>query len=161
VLVRHCTVRVVRHGGWTWGADPQQLFDRLLQRLPQLLAEALARLWPAGEDRHIAVPVRLRLSMPLAALRALVKAAPGAHELAAPARVALRRQVDAALAEALGAALAVEDATPGPRTAAVSIAASGDDAASGGSAPLPGCAVLRLLRDWRARGVLPDRLDAF
>jgi hypothetical protein len=161
VLVRHCTLRVVRHGGWTWGADPRQLFDRLLQRLPQLLAEALARLWPDGEDRHIAAPVRLRLSMPLAALRALVESAPSVHHAAAPAVAALRLKVEAALAEALGAALAAETALPAQRTAAVSVAATGDDVASAGSASLPGGAVLRLLRDWCARGVLQDRLAAF
>jgi hypothetical protein len=42
IRIRHCRLRVLRHGGWSWGADPRRLVEQVTQRLPAWLAEALA-----------------------------------------------------------------------------------------------------------------------
>ena len=71
VLVRHCTIRVVRRGGWSWGAEPRALLDRVMHQVPNLIAAALERLFPDDDDeREIAAPVRLRIPLSLAMLRA-------------------------------------------------------------------------------------------
>ena len=41
IRIRRCRLRVVRHGGWSWGADPRRLVDQVTQRLPAWLAQAL------------------------------------------------------------------------------------------------------------------------
>ncbi|MCC2658963.1 MAG: hypothetical protein K0Q76_4071 [Panacagrimonas sp.] len=41
IRIRHCRLRVVRRGGWSWGADPKQLAERITRRLPALLAKLL------------------------------------------------------------------------------------------------------------------------
>ena len=70
ITVRRCTVQVVRHGGWSWGPQPQRLVDHVLAALPGLIAEQLADLAPDGasEDVEIFEPVRIAVSLPLAVL---------------------------------------------------------------------------------------------
>ena len=61
---------MVRHGGWSWGPQPQRLVDQVLAALPGLIAERLADLAPddASEDVEITEPVRITVSLPLADL---------------------------------------------------------------------------------------------
>ena len=70
IMIRRCTVQVVRHGGWSWGPQPQRLIDQVLAALPGLIAERLADLAPDGasEDVEITEPVRIAVSLPLADL---------------------------------------------------------------------------------------------
>jgi hypothetical protein len=62
VLIRHCTLRIVRHGGWTWGANRRALVEQATAALPRLIAERLAELMPDG-DGEIEEPVRLRFAL--------------------------------------------------------------------------------------------------
>ena len=55
IVIRHCVFRVVRHGGWTWGADRRALVERFTQLLPQLLAERLSELF-GDADGEITEP---------------------------------------------------------------------------------------------------------
>ena len=70
IVVRHCSVRVVRHGGWSWGPDPDRLARRVLDALPGLLGERFADELAAGVDVDITEPVRLDVSVSLADLLA-------------------------------------------------------------------------------------------
>jgi hypothetical protein len=71
IVVRRCAVRVVRHGGWSWGPHPQRLVDQVLAALPSLIAARLGDLAPDGApDVEITEPVRLVVSLTLADLMA-------------------------------------------------------------------------------------------
>jgi hypothetical protein len=72
IVVRRCTVRVVRHGGWSWGPHPRRLVDQVLAALPGLIEAHLAGLAPDGtpEDVEITEPVRIAVALTLADLQA-------------------------------------------------------------------------------------------
>ena len=71
IVVRRCAVRVVRHGGWSWGPQPQRLVDQVLAALPSLIAARLGDLAPDGApDVEITEPVRIVVSLTLADLLA-------------------------------------------------------------------------------------------
>jgi hypothetical protein len=60
IIVHRCLVRVVRHGGWSWGPDPQGLMRQVLAALPDLLAARFDDLLTGdGPDVEITEPVRL------------------------------------------------------------------------------------------------------
>jgi hypothetical protein len=57
---------VLRHGGWSWGADPRKLVEQLTQRLPawlaQVLAEQLADCPPDLTIQRVRVRIPVRMS---------------------------------------------------------------------------------------------------
>ncbi|VTU20009.1 hypothetical protein H4CHR_00499 [Variovorax sp. PBS-H4] len=69
IRIRRCRLRVIRHGGWSWGPDPRQFVDQVTQRLPawlmQALAEQLADCPPESAIAHL----RLRIPVKLSELR--------------------------------------------------------------------------------------------
>jgi len=67
LVIRHCTFRVVRHGGWSWGGDRRALVERMTRLAPQLIAARLAELF-ADREGEIAEPVVLRIKLPAGAL---------------------------------------------------------------------------------------------
>jgi hypothetical protein len=59
ILVHHCKLHVVRHGGWSWGQNPHQLLEKATKALPELIAKQLADLFPDDNDLDIMEPLRL------------------------------------------------------------------------------------------------------
>ncbi|GDY49623.1 hypothetical protein SVIO_002460 [Streptomyces violaceusniger] len=58
ITVHRCTVTVVRRGGWSWGPDPHGLVRRVVDSLPELLADHFAeRLAADGPDVEITEPL--------------------------------------------------------------------------------------------------------
>jgi hypothetical protein len=70
IVVRRCTVRVVRRGGWSWGPEPQALPRRVVEALPALLRERFAAAAAGGADVEITEPVTLDVSVSLGELLA-------------------------------------------------------------------------------------------
>ena len=70
VVVRRCRVRIVRRGGWSWGAAPRALVDRVIDALPQLIAGQVSELDRPGSVVEIVEPVQVRVSLGLSELRA-------------------------------------------------------------------------------------------
>jgi hypothetical protein len=71
IVIRRCAVRVVRHGGWSWGPHPQRLVDQVIATLPGLIAARLGELAALGApDSEITEPVRIAVSLQLADLLA-------------------------------------------------------------------------------------------
>ncbi|MFM5949664.1 MAG: hypothetical protein ACKOPM_10615, partial [Novosphingobium sp.] len=68
VVIRHCTFRVVRNGGWSWGGDRRGLVDRMTKVAPALIGAWLAGQFDEDDDREVAEPVRLRIKLPRGAL---------------------------------------------------------------------------------------------
>jgi hypothetical protein len=86
VVVHHCTVRMVRTGGWSWGRAPDALAEAALDALPDLI-EALVSDTPALAERELAAPIEVRARVSLAELErggpAALRAALGASLRAA------------------------------------------------------------------------------
>lgn len=60
ITVHRCVVRVVRQGGWSWGPDPRNLVQQVLDALPDLLAERFdEQLAGDGPDVEIREPVQV------------------------------------------------------------------------------------------------------
>ncbi|CAB3778786.1 hypothetical protein LMG28614_00732 [Paraburkholderia ultramafica] len=157
ILIRHCTIRIVRRGGWAWGREPRALLDRVLDRLPALIAGEMEQLWPGDEEREISAPIRVHLPVSLAGLLAASDLAgetglPGSapsHELLRSLRLALRQALAAEI-DSEGGERSAGDETieaerpePGPREI---------------RAPLEPLAVLV---SWLRNGRLQARLSSF
>ena len=69
VVIRHCDVRVVRHGGWSWGPAPRRLVDRIVRDLPQLITHHLDGLDIPDGDVELTSPVRIAIRIPARGLQ--------------------------------------------------------------------------------------------
>ncbi len=151
IVVRRCTLRVVRHGGWSWGADRRALLERATQALPRLIA---ARLDYLLEDAEGEVEPVLRIRVPLRAahwgsegeIAGAIAAAIGPEAFAA----LRRRDGDAPRpigARGAGASdLTVSSASP---------VMGSEESRAAAQSPLA------LLLRWRAQGDLPRRAARF
>lgn len=148
VVIRHCILRVIRHGGRSWGPDRRGLVDRVTRMLPQLIAARLEEL--LGEaDGEIAEPIRVAIKLN-----------------------GLRPFGDADLREAVSAALTA-DSLPlqaGPGSVPPRSASQADPVAAISATPLEGAGpsaamvvqgLRALLLRWRNQGDLLRRLRGF
>lgn len=149
IVIRRCTLRVTRRGGWCWGEDRRALAERITGLVPKLVAERLAELFgDAPAEQEVAVPLRLDVRLTSGATRDPL-----------------------ALAEAVRRALSTWQPPVEPRSAKAAAAAGGgyrnlpekvapdssghEDAAAGLGSP-----ILRLLSGWREAGTLAMHIVA-
>ena len=151
VLIQRCTLRIVRRGGWSWGADPRRLLRNALEAVPSLVAARLGE-WLAAipGDAEIAQPIRIRLTIRLDELRAFSRA-----DVSTADGRSLRwlGQLDDALKEAVASA-PVSQSPSKPREALAPVVPEAP------AAP-PAADVLRAaLLEWRRTGLLAFLLAA-
>jgi len=152
ICVHNCIVRVVRRGGWSWGANPRGLLDDVLAAMPALIADALAVEVLEGADMVVREPVRVTVPMRISDLTALAQADHYGNRM--PGRVA------AGLTAAL--TLAFQDALAERGATSQAPAATHQRAGVAGTAIQvrpPGPATLRLLLAWERDGLLSELLD--
>ena len=68
IIIRHCTLRIVRQGGWSWGEDPRALVRKAAGALGRLLERRFAEMGPDGVDVEVVAPVRLAIAVQRAEL---------------------------------------------------------------------------------------------
>ncbi len=152
IRIRHCRLRVVRRGGWSWGANPRGLLNQVTQRLPRWLMETLAaQLADCAPDATIA-NLRVRVPVRLGELYAWPEASP-VEPAAGDAAAGKLRAIEARLAEAVREAMpsVVHD---GRIEKAVEAHASIDP---GELAPTP---VIDVMCAWHGEGTLARNLAA-
>ena len=147
IVIRRCSLRVTRHGGWSWGSDRRGLVDRVTRLLPELIAARLAELL-GEEEIDIVEPLRLRVAL-------------GRAPFDSPER--LKAAIDSAIApEGLPAILAASAArSPARRLEAASAPWANEPASPASSSATPPVSIRELLLRWRAQGELPRRLGGF
>ncbi len=151
IVIRRCTLRVVRHGGWSWGPNRRALLSRVTAELPRLIAERLSELL-GDADGEIAEPVKVRLSLRAGQLLR-------DDEWASAVRQGLQAE-SIPMPAARGPSHAVQADGRLPREAEALdsvMREPGDDAAR--AAPL--ATPTRLLLAWRTRRELWQRLQGF
>src|SRR5258708_38062366 len=70
ITIHHCTLRIVRHGGWSWGPEPRKLLQIAIKALPELLEAEIAKLWPDDVELEFAAPVSFSVPLRMAELMA-------------------------------------------------------------------------------------------
>lgn len=144
IRIRHCHVRVLRHGGWSWGADPRQLMNHVTRRLPLWLAQALAEQLADAPPGATIPTLRVRVPVRLGELYSLPEAPDSGnavevtHAVLQRARACLGAALRAALPPASEPAAREPAHTPGPSEA-------------DGISPTP---VIDVLCAWHADGSL-------
>jgi hypothetical protein len=157
ILIHRCTLRIARRGGWSWGADPRGLLKAAMQRLPELIAARLGELWPAQDERQIAAPLRLRVSLRLDELLALTGDAAGEAHASAMLAGNLAQRIDKmvqdlVLREAGTAAVDQPAITPANEAATTEL----PDVQT-----LWAGSVLSVLLGWQRQGTLQTQLLSF
>ena len=168
IIVRHCAVRVVRRGGWAWGATPQRLIDRVIAALPQLIDGYLDGLSIPDGDAEITEPVRITVRIPGGDLRQpwrLPANLPPAHTIAGPsARPPADPERSVRPGQRTAGAAAGDElpADPAEAFAWPDEAAGKDRGIGSAGAPVPGEPVSRLVpadrRDALPRHTIQPRL---
>jgi hypothetical protein len=155
VIIRRCTLRVVRRGGWSWGEDPYGFARAAVRALETLLARHLAEVWRDEPAEEILTNLKLTLcvrAVDLPGMLALDRAPddPQARSLHERFRAALALALNPSAARpAAQSETRVTQALPSPSP-------------PGASAPPPEApeALWSLLIAWQRRGVLEAVLES-
>jgi hypothetical protein len=152
ILIHHCTLRIARRHGWSWGPDARALLRAALQRLPDILAMRLAESWPEQHECEVVALLRLRLSVRMEELLELA-AASGAGPAVGGAPASLAQRLDALLLELVQRASS--DAPPAIQRESVT-----EEAAPDVNVLWAGT-VLTVLLGWHRQGILHEQLLMF
>lgn len=115
--MRRCRLRIVRRGGWSWGARPAEWLHAAIAAIPELIAEELEALFPETlPDLVIAEPVQVRIG--LRGAKRIRIASADAPDVRARLRPELKTQIAQALAGFVETRLPFqeEESLPEPRT---------------------------------------------
>ena len=160
INIQHCTLRVVRHGGWNWGAEPQAIVDAAVHALPELLAKKLALMLPDDAECEITTPLRINVAVRMSELVAAgAEMRSGSAYNIASSHHILSQRFENALKATLERAriLTIEETGTDHQSAEEEMAEVFEPPAHSGRAS----ALLRLLFAWREQGVLEARLSSF
>jgi hypothetical protein len=147
IRIRHCRLRVLRHGGWSWGADPRQLVERVKQKLPAWLMQMLAEQLAEFPSDITIQQLRLRIPLQLSELRDLSSYDPAGAE--ARLETSFSQRVRDQLAAALRDIPRLQPAVP--ERPALSATAAAREA-------LSPTAVLDMMIAWQNANELPRML---
>jgi len=151
VLIRRCTIRLVRRGGWSWGAEPAKWLVAALQSLPAVVAERLEqRLGTETEDVEFSEPIVIRIPIRLADL---APPSGGSEQALSSFRLTSDAVLKQRLEEALDACFGVDDTAVPPSTPLSEGRLT--TTATVADAPLK---LEELLRIWLEAGDLRERL---
>jgi hypothetical protein len=153
VIIKRCTLRIVRRGGWTWGPDPALLLNGALRALrimvARKLAEVLSRSATDGEVSRSRLSIAVRISE-LLELSGTFGSSPGPGANKSNLESRIERALEQALATFPSEAREHEE--------------NGDRDAAPEEPPRElrwAGTVLRVLIGWREEGVLASHLASF
>jgi hypothetical protein len=152
ILIHHCSLRIARRHGWSWGPDARALLRAALQRLPEMLAMRLAESWPEQLECEVVAPLRLRLSVRMEELLEL-GAGSGAGPAAGGAPGSLAQRLDTLLLELVQRASSGAPPAVPPESVA-------EEAAPDVNLLWAGT-VLTVLLGWHRQGILQEQLLMF
>lgn len=152
--IDRCIVHAVRRGGWSWGADRQQLVEAIRRLVPLLVARHLADCWPGDAVAEVSAPIRLTVSLGSAELSRFMARAgdPNAPRVDADLEARVEDAVRAAVARAVA-----ETAHPREKGAAAAETAGTPGRRVGVETAFP---LLALMARWHRAGELVARLRA-
>jgi len=159
VTIERCTLTVVRHGGWSWGADAPDLARKAIAWLPLLLARYLAELRVGDEELNLRAPVRVTVPLYLSELLAAPPATADPDSPLPQALQGLAGRLQAALQPVLSAHGLGRDPQPADRPKQASALNEDSRNPEAGTVPQPRRQPLQslwpLLAFWHERGMLP------
>jgi hypothetical protein len=156
LTIHHCSLRIVRQGGWSWGPEPLSLLHGAIKALPELIARELGNIFHDDDDREILTPLRLRIPVKLGELSAL--AGGDSRNSSLPSLIEvdpLSKRIKNALRAALTDELCTPEITFDDQPTK---SFAGDTTQPTSSERSP---ILDVLTSWRFEGVLTQRLAVF
>ena len=149
-------MRIVRHGGWSWGPEPHNLLHGAIKALPDLIAAKLGDVFPDNDNREILTPVKLRIPIKLNELASLTTGEVSQTYLSTSTfPTTLEERIDTALKAALAIELESAPINCESTYAVDSVIEAVEPT------PTNRNALLQILTLWRQDGVLAQRLSAF
>ena len=156
VTIHRCTLRIVRHGGWSWGAAPNTLLQSAIKVLPELIARELGQYWTEEDDHEIAAPVHISIPIHLNELLAIGSAASHARDFNYDSEFSV---VGQRINSAVRAALVDKCALPEGDAESVTTTRVREEVEQLRSRLES--FVVEVLRAWQQQGVLAQRLAVF
>jgi hypothetical protein len=145
IAIRHCSLRIVRRGGWSWGEDPKLLVRRAVRVFGALLERGFTETTSEGRDIEIVAPVRLAIALNMAELVEATKATYDDRAIDP-----LYERLRAAIEQAVGQAIKAIPTSNAPEPCVSAAPFSGLDE----SAASPYEKLLKLLVAWSRGGHL-------
>ncbi len=162
VTINRCTLRIVRHGGWSWGASPEKLLQGAIKILPELIARELGQFWGfEGDDDDEEIAAPLRISVPIHLNELLAISGAGIHESEfsySSEFSVVGQRINSAIRAALIDKRAWPDMVGESQTTTLRLR---EEVAVAEHHSGSESFVVEVLRAWQGQGVLAQRLSVF